>query len=241
VQRRKYAACSPLQQRSRQQQQSLEAALAERQARIAALEAALARQQAALDHQSAQLRAYQGLTPKAAAQLQQENASLAAAKRAAEAAAADAAARAEAAGRQVADGVSTWQRLQAELQAENGRMAVALQRQQGEAAALFQEKEVLRAKAGMLEARAAALAPPALLPLAPVQPQAQGGLPDAAGAAKLAAEAVQLRERLAAAQQRAEERDAASAARKYKVRVGLLCTTSSNGCLAALMTEEPVA
>jgi DNA repair exonuclease SbcCD ATPase subunit len=197
-------------------QQSLEERLLERDSHTSQLEALLGSRDAALQQLTEQLQAYQGLSPDAAAALQTENTALAAAKRAAAAAAAEADQRAEDAGRRVHQGVATWERLQADLQGENGRLAAVLQRQQHELAALFQEKEVLRARTAMLETRTAA-APGLLQPPSPASPCNSTQAADAATqlAAHQAAEAVELRQRLTDAQQRVEEREAT--ARKYRV------------------------
>lgn len=196
-------------------QQSLEEGLREQDSHTSQLEALLGSRDAALQQLTEQLQAYQGLSPDAAAALQTENAALAAAKRAAEAAAAEADQRAVDAGRRVHQGVATWERLQADLQGENGRLAAVLQRQQHELGALFQEKEVLRARTAMLEARTAAAG--LLQPPSPASPCNSTQAADAATqlAAHQAAEAVELRKRLTDAQQRVEEREAT--ARKYRV------------------------
>ena len=192
---------SLLQEQSQQAAQEAEEALAGRDRHVARLEEALARREAALGSLTAQLEAYRGLTPDGAAALQAKTAALAAAKAAAEERTVELEQRNADAARRVQEGVATWERLQAELQGENTRLAASL-------ADLFQEKEVLRARVAMLEATAACSA----------------GLPHAAAALKQQQEQVpaatdagshDLRAQLAAALQKLEARQ--QAASKYKV------------------------
>lgn len=183
--------------------QQAEEALAGRDRRIARLEEALARREAALGSLTAQLEACCGLTPEGAADLQAKNAALAAAKAAAEERTAELEQRNADAARRVQEGVATWERLQAELQSENTRLAASLPD-------LFQEKEVLRARVAMLEATAACSAglPHAMAALRQQQEQ----VPAAANAGSH-----DLQAQLAAALQKLEARQ--QAASKYKVRV----------------------
>ena len=113
------------------------------------------------------------------------------------------------------EGVATWERLQAELQGENARLAAALARHQSQATDLSIEKEILRASVAMLEARgpAAVAACTASLPYAaPAQQQQQ----EVGVAAADSSNPQDLRAQLAAALQKLEARQ--QAASKYKVR-----------------------
>lgn len=193
-----------LQEHGEQVQRQLEAGLEGRDARIAALEAAAARHEAAAARLSQQLAAYRGISPEAAARLQADNTSLQAARRSADAAAAEAERRRHEAAARLAQSLGTWERVQAELQADNARLAAEVQRQRGELSDLYQEKEVFRARAAMLEARAGAMPAPAAAPAPAGQAATRQG------------EAAELREQLAAVVQRLAGRDAA--AKKYKAR-----------------------
>ena len=195
--------CTPplrLQDHAEHSQRQLQAGLAQRDSRIAQLEAAAAASGREAAGLAERLAAYRGLSPEAAARLQTEAAAAGTAARKAEAAAADAERRQQEAARRLASGLATWERVQAEVQAENGRLAADVARQRRELEGLDQEKEVHRARAAMLESRGAALpAPP------PEQPRAAA-----------AAEAAELRQQLAAVLERLQGRDAV--AKKYKVR-----------------------
>ncbi|PRW61068.1 hypothetical protein C2E21_0255 [Chlorella sorokiniana] len=217
--RAQYAALAEQSQRAAQQ---ADEALTGRDSRVARLEEALARREAALDSLTAQLQAYRGLTPDGAVALQTENAALTAARVAAEERAAELERRNAEAARRVQEGVATWERLQAELQGENARLAAALARLQSQAADLAQEKEVMRARVAMLEARgpAAAAACVAALPsgagtAAPEPRPQQGAVQPAASG-----DAHDLQSQLAAALQKLEGRQ--QAASKYKEAVRAL-------------------
>lgn len=202
-------------------QQQLEEAVAERDGRMARLEDALARREAALDSLTQQLQAFRGLTPEAAAALQEETAALREAKAAAEAAAADLQRRQGEAARRVAEGVASWERLQAELQGQVRELSTALARQQGESADLYQEKEVLRARLAMMEAQRQAGASlvgglHAAAAAAAVVPAQAACAADAAAAAAAQREASELRQQLGDALERLEARQ--QSASKYKVR-----------------------
>lgn len=182
---------------------------------------------------SAQLQAYRGVTPEAAAALQADNAALAAARQAAEQLAAEQQRRQQEAARRVAEGIATWERLQGELQGENTRLAAALARVQGQAADLLQDKEVLRARVAMLEARGPTGTPASLLALQPgggaaqqeQQEQQQYAAASAATSAAAAAdaaaarqEAADLRQQLVAALEKLEARQASAGRYKKAVR-----------------------
>ncbi|PSC73298.1 30S ribosomal S17 [Micractinium conductrix] len=195
------AQCGQLADHAEHSQRQLQAGLAQRDSRIAQLEAAAAASGREAAGLAERLAAYRGLSPEAAARLQTEAAAAGTAARKAEAAAADAERRQQEAARRLASGLATWERVQAEVQAENGRLAADVARQRRELEGLDQEKEVHRARAAMLESRGAALpAPP------PEQPRAAA-----------AAEAAELRQQLAAVLERLQGRDAV--AKKYKEAV----------------------
>ncbi|GAB4815074.1 hypothetical protein N2152v2_002120 [Parachlorella kessleri] len=202
---------------STQVQQKLEQLLHSREAQLSTLQDAVDLRDQALEKLAEQLRAYQGLGPDAVAVMQREHAVMSAEKGTLEQSIGDMRQRLAQQGQRLSDSLQCWERVQAELQQENAMLAGTLAQRTADYQDVLQEKEVLRAKLGLLEARAHHNSM-AVVPVSSPAAVAPASLPAAHALATEQAE--QLRAKLSVAADKLEARDATC--RKYKEAVRAL-------------------